>query len=1007
MRKDFSSLKKHRHSGVLPKNLLAGPTQRIQIPTAETINSGALYVVRPLDLSEKVRSQDIKTCFFLPLAIIDSGIHEQPAFSLDVTSVEYNGTTIVSTGERDLVLNLSKNGQYLYFTRCKAYIDKMVIPKDALRHVWMSNDDRNVLFVLQKKFGLIYVRFAAKSPELHLLFQRDQPSWIAGKFVVEDANIVAEMYNQRRQKREKSLKDPEMVVKLVSSPESSQIISDHTCEDANLLGASDNVLLNGLPNVLKPAKIKRRQTRAISKMMEKDSDLYAIYSEKSVDYEEDEDDEEIADDDAPIIQETPAPFDPPLRYTLKNGKKFIVAYNDFKTLYNNDWINDTLIDFFIAYDIDRAEHELHLIQENEVYAFNSFFFTKLMSKTDDQETPQYYANIRRWLTKLDLMSYERVVLPINEHLHWFCAIIKNLPALVEAATEYNRDPKKGQINEATGKKYRVEPVVEVFVLDSLRQSHSNIAGPLKTLIDEYCRDKYNVPIPPELIRVQSARVPKQRNFNDCGIHVIYNVRKWLSEPSVCEKVWRKFGKSQRAYFSGSERNNMRRSSIDTLLELHTKQMPQIGTSAEEESNDHSDDEIELISYHSSKPEVEIQDVNSEKKETEKVELDKENVLKDLPNSRESPATESSPSQNQFVEKSTPGKMSTSKNESNKATEAVLPDAGKSRSTTPVRTLDPRVFKAASSPYSSPRVKSSKTSVDYLSGETKERSISNLSYQIEHPFIRRLCMNIHVKQHAIDFLNRYFINHSKKYDPFRLQIIEFVKNYNFFDPSREKDQCDLLILNFREQLQEPPAPVDEPFVIQEADDSNSELNQSVNDLRILNDDRKLARNTATPEATRKFMREADQISPIRQRKVDGNPNLDAISTISPPRHTRSWDQQDDEDSDLEVLGDETLRIVSSETSKKSASLRRSSKSFSTPPEQEKRKNRKTTLGSQPLIANSFDTVVSISDEDDSVKGSKVTRDSKLLLSPSTSTRDTPAGSKRRKVESKVKLRHAYK
>lgn len=1008
MRKDFSSLKKHRHGGVLPRNLLAGETQKIEIPTNSIINEGAVFVVKPTDLSEKSRSQDIRTCFFLPIAIIDSGLNEVPAWSIDVASVEYNGSKVVSTGEQELLLNLSKNGKYLFFKRSRAFIDKMVIPKDALRHVWATSDDRNVFFVLQKKFGLIYVNFANKSPTIRHLFKRDASAWISGRFLVQDAKLVAEIYKQRLQKREKSVKDPAMVVKPASLPDTSQVISDReTGEESSQLGASDDILLNGLPVDLISKKAEPRQTRGVSKMMEKDPELFATYSEKSVDYDEDAGDEEVVDDDAPIIQETPAPFDPPLRYTLTNGKKFIVSYNDFKTLYNNDWINDTLIDFFIAYDIDRAEHKLHLIQANEVYAFNSFFFTKLMSKAEDQETPDYYGNIRRWLAKLDLMSYERVILPINENLHWFCVIIENLPSLIQAAKEYNEDPKKGKINEITGKKYKVAHVVDVFVLDSLRQSHSNITGPLKILIDEYCKDKYGVLIAPELIRFQTARVPKQRNFNDCGVHVIYNVRKWLSEPNVCEKVWRKFGKSQRGYFSVSERKNMRHATIDCLLELHKEQVPEHSPSAEEDKEDHSDDEIELISYHSSKP----QEAESEGKEPAATEAEKAelpNTPEVLPESQENTSDKSSTSRSQS-EQSTPKP---------KSVEAL--SQKKSRSSTPVRTLDPRVFKSSSSPEKSPSAKSeAKGPIGHLSEKTEslatkgdERMISNPAYQLEHPQVRRLCMNIHLKPHTIDFLNEYFINHSKKYDSLQRKLIEFVKKYNFFDPKVEKDQCELLILNFKEQFQEPRAPLDEPFVIQEADDSNGELNQSVSDLRILTDARKIGPSTATPEATRNFMREADQGSPVRSRKSAANSSIDAMfSSASPSHHTRSRDQQVDEDSDLEVLGDDTLRIVSSGSKKNEKSSRVLSK-LSATAEMEKRRRDRKVLGehrpdqtSRIILA---DSIVSIPDEENSAETTKITRDkSANSRASSIHAKELPTGSKRRRVDPKINSRHAYK
>ena len=123
--------------------------------------------------------------------------------------------------------------------------------------------------------------------------------------------------------------------------------------------------------------------------------------------------------------ETPAKFSPPLSYKFHDNKVFTVTQNDFKTLYNNDWINDTVIDFFIKYDIDKAVHKLNKFKVNEIYAFNSFFFTKLIS------SEEYYANVKRWLNKIDLMLFPYIIIPINENLHWYGCIIRCLTELLE------------------------------------------------------------------------------------------------------------------------------------------------------------------------------------------------------------------------------------------------------------------------------------------------------------------------------------------------------------------------------------------------------------------------------------------------------------------------------------------------------------------------------------------------------------------------------------------------
>lgn len=72
-----------------------------------------------------------------------------------------------------------------------------------------------------------------------------------------------------------------------------------------------------------------------------------------------------------------------------------ISYNDFKTLYNNGWINDSVIDFFIEYEIDEAVKNVPTLARSDVFAFSSFFFTKLVSKPAGQANTDYYENIKR------------------------------------------------------------------------------------------------------------------------------------------------------------------------------------------------------------------------------------------------------------------------------------------------------------------------------------------------------------------------------------------------------------------------------------------------------------------------------------------------------------------------------------------------------------------------------------------------------------------------------------
>lgn len=218
--------------------------------------------------------------------------------------------------------------------------------------------------------------------------------------------------------------------------------------------------------------------------------------------------------------------------------------------------------------------------------------------------------------KLDFMTIPYLVMPVNEKHHWYCCIIRGLPRLLNAALKKkqgesetdetiketsqeetfhktmpaelqdDQEPVSSQelVESAYSDKSRKE-LAEIFVFDSLGLRRDNVKNPLKSFIVDYCRDKYDVEIQKDQIRVIAARVPRQNNYNDCGMHVIYNVKKWLFNLETCESLWRKHQYSvQRSIFIAEERNNSRRYWIDKFLELHAQQehsvsKPRTGTSA--------------------------------------------------------------------------------------------------------------------------------------------------------------------------------------------------------------------------------------------------------------------------------------------------------------------------------------------------------------------------------------------------------------------------------------------
>jgi hypothetical protein len=253
------------------------------------------------------------------------------------------------------------------------------------------------------------------------------------------------------------------------------------------------------------------------------------------------------------------PFHPELYYVFEDQSSLKISDSDFRCLYTKQWINDTLIDFFLKYFTQEMVRN-NTLSNDDFHVLTTFFFTKLVSTKD------HYQNIQRWVSKLDLLKKNFVILPINESLHWYCAIIHNLSALL------------GEGGDCT-----------IYVFDSLAQTHNDILEPIRDFLIGYAKEKYDLDVDPERIKLRTSQVPRQPNFNDCGVHVIYNVYRFLTRQDQCLALWNmdKVGRGNlREVFNGRERDEWRSKLRETLLELQKEMIAREGYVPDEEDQKH-------------------------------------------------------------------------------------------------------------------------------------------------------------------------------------------------------------------------------------------------------------------------------------------------------------------------------------------------------------------------------------------------------------------------------------
>lgn len=137
---------------------------------------------------------------------------------------------------------------------------------------------------------------------------------------------------------------------------------------------------------------------------------------------------------------------PPHRWTEKNpewadhwkgsllfprdGKRQArVDKENIERLDEGEFLNDNLIGFYLRW----LEHRLG--QDNpelakRIYFQNTYFYSSLTTCVNGRRGINYHA-VARWTTRVDLLSYDYVIVPVNEHTHWYVAIICNAPKLLQ------------------------------------------------------------------------------------------------------------------------------------------------------------------------------------------------------------------------------------------------------------------------------------------------------------------------------------------------------------------------------------------------------------------------------------------------------------------------------------------------------------------------------------------------------------------------------------------------
>lgn len=86
-----------------------------------------------------------------------------------------------------------------------------------------------------------------------------------------------------------------------------------------------------------------------------------------------------------------------------------ITRRDIATLAGLHWLNDEVINFYMNLIMERGQKDNY----PAVYAFSTFFYPKL--------SKDGYQSVRRWTKKVDIFSYDMLLVPIHLGMHWCMA----------------------------------------------------------------------------------------------------------------------------------------------------------------------------------------------------------------------------------------------------------------------------------------------------------------------------------------------------------------------------------------------------------------------------------------------------------------------------------------------------------------------------------------------------------------------------------------------------------
>jgi len=173
-----------------------------------------------------------------------------------------------------------------------------------------------------------------------------------------------------------------------------------------------------------------------------------------------------------------------ITYPEDGIRQITITGSDLRRFRPGEFLNDTVIAFGLEWAHRQMpfkdEDEQGLLVNEDIHIFNSFFFEKLMECDKGGRMSENYTRVRRWTAKVDIFRKKYLVIPINENLHWYLAIISNPGHILTTRPKASESTNsKTPVRQSPRKLVKAADAQDILISASTSSASSPLPDPME------------------------------------------------------------------------------------------------------------------------------------------------------------------------------------------------------------------------------------------------------------------------------------------------------------------------------------------------------------------------------------------------------------------------------------------------------------------------------------------------------------------------------------------------